>query len=119
MDLQLIRTYVARCGNSYAHGATMHEALHAAQAKWMETRPLEDRIAEFIKTHPELDDVYDDLFYWHHVLTGSCEAGRKEWCRIHGLLPTDAITVRSFIELTRDDYGRDAIIELAKYYGLK
>ena len=118
-DLQPRPCFIARVGNCYAHGDTLRQARSDAEEKWMEDRPLEERIADFVASHPELDEPYDDLFKWHHILTGSCEAGRKEGCRIHGFLPTDAITVRSFIELTRDDYGRDAILELAKQYGLK
>ena len=118
-DLQPRPCFIARVGNCYAHGDKLRQARSDAEEKWLEDRPLADRIADFVASHPELDTPYDDLFKWHHILTGSCEAGRKEWCRIHGFLPTDAITVRSFIELTRDDYGRDAILELAKKYGLK
>ena len=115
-DLQLQPVYIARKGNFWAHGETLHAAQADAEAKWSENRPLEDRIAEFVAQHPDLDTPYDDLFQWHHILTGSCRAGREEWCRVHGYQPTDSITVRTFIEQTRNDYGRDAIRELAKQY---
>ena len=69
-----------------------------------------------MKAHPDLDTPYGDLFEWHHILTGSCEAGRKQWCREHGYAPTDSITVRSFIEQTRFDYGHKAIDQLAELY---
>ena len=117
-DLTLRPCFIARHGNFWAHGDTLHDAVRDAMEKWSENRPLEERLADFVKVHPDLDTPYDDLFKWHHILTGSCEAGRKEWCRIHGYQPTDAITVRTFIEQTRNDYGRDAIAELAKLYKL-
>ena len=115
-DLQPRPVYIARKGNFWAHGETLRAAQTDAEAKWSENRPLEDRIAEFVAQHPDLDTPYGDLFQWHHILTGSCEAGRKEWCRVHGYQPTDSITVRTFIEQTRNDFGRDAIRELAKQY---
>ena len=44
--------------------------------------------------------------------------GRENWCREHGLKPTDSITVRQFIEWTKDNFGGGAIWQLAKKYGL-
>ena len=118
-DLTLRPCYIARHGDNWAHGDTLHEAVRDADAKWMENRPLEERLADFVAQHPDLDTSYGDLFEWHHILTGSCTAGRNEWCRIHGYKPTDSITVRTFIQETCHDYGRDAILQLAELYGLK
>ena len=117
-DLTLKSAYVAKVGRSFAHGDTPREAVEATTEKDMEDRPLEERINLFVESHPDLDTPYGDLFRWHHTLTGSCEFGRKEWCRTHGYQPTDSITVRTFIEQTRNDYGGDAIRQLAGRYGL-
>ena len=117
-DLTLRPCYVARCHGYFAHGDTLRQAQADAEAKWMEERPLDERLDEFVKAHPDLDTPYDDLFAWHHTLTGSCTAGRENWCETHGLNPTDSITVRYFIENTRNDYGGDAIRQLAERYGL-
>ena len=118
-DLSLQPCYIARAGNCWAHGETLRKAMADAQAKWMEERPLEERIEEFRNTHPDLDKPYGDLFEWHHILTGSCEMGRREWCAAHGYQPTDTITVRTFIKQTLNDYGGDAIKQLGEAYGLK
>ena len=118
-DLTLKDCWIARRGNFFAHGDTLHEAVEAVEAKWMENRPLDERIAEFARTHPSLDEPYGDLFEWHHVLTGSCEFGRMKWCEEHGYKPTDSITLRTFFEQTRNDYGGDVIRQLAKGYGLE
>ena len=118
-DLTLRDCWIARRGNFFAHGDTLHEAVEAVEAKWRENRPLDDRIAEFVKTHPALDEEYGDLFYWHHVLTGSCEFGRRQWCEEHGYKPTDSITLRTFFKETKNDYGRDVIRQVAKEYGLE
>ena len=118
-DLTLRDCWIARRGNFFAHGDTLHAAVEAVEAKWMENRPLDERIAEFVKTHPALDEEYGDLFDWHHVLTGSCEFGRRQWCEEHGYSPTDSITLRTFFEQTRNDHGRDVIRQVAKEYGLE
>ena len=117
-DMTLKDCWIAKRGNFFAHGDTLHEAVEAVEAKWRENRPLDDRIAEFVKTHPSLDEPYGDLFEWHHILTGSCEFGRRQWCEEHGYKPTDSITLRAFFEQTKNDYGRDVIRQVAQKYGL-
>lgn len=111
--------WIAKRGNFFAHGDTLHEAVEAVEAKWRENRPLDERIAEFMKTHPSLDEPYGDLFDWHHILTGSCEFGRRQWCEEHGYTPTDSITLRTFLTETVGDYGGDVIRRVAKEYGAR
>ena len=118
-DMTLKDCWIARRGNFFAHGDTLHEAVEAVEAKWRENRPLDERIAEFVKIHPALDEEYGDLFEWHHVLTGSCEFGRRQWCEDRGHEPTDAITVREFLTGTVDYYGGDVIRQVAERYGLE
>lgn len=118
-DLTLSPCFIARVGDSFAHGDTLRDAVRDAHEKWMDDQPLEDKLDEFVKAHPDPDKEYGDLFDWHHTLTGSCEAGRREWCRAHGYEPTDSITIRTFIEQTRNDYGGEAIRELAQRYNIK
>ena len=118
-DLTLKDCWIAKRGNFFAHGDTLHAAVEAVEAKWMENRQLDERISEFARTHPALDEEYGDLFDWHHVLTGSCEFGRRQWCEEHGYNPTDSITLRTFFEQTKNDYGRGVIRRVAKEYGLE
>lgn len=118
-DMSLKDCWIAKRGNFFSHGDTLHEAVEAVEAKWRENRPLDDRIAEFVKTHPVLDEEYGDLFDWHHVLTGSCGFGRRQWCEEHGYKPTDSITLRTFITETVGDYGGDVIRLAAQKYGLE
>jgi hypothetical protein len=118
-DLTLRDCWIARRGNFFAHGGKLHEAVEAVEAKWRENRPLDERIAEFMKTHPSLDEPYGDLFEWHHILTGSCGFGRRQWCEKHGYKPTDSITLRTFFEQTKNDYGGDVIRRVAKECGME
>ena len=118
-DFTLKTAYVAKVGRSFAHGESIKAAVRDAEAKELKDRPLEERLDAFVEAHPDLDTPYGDLFTWHHTLTGSCEFGRKEWCKAHGYQPTDSITVRTFIEQTKNDYGSDAIRMLAERYAIK
>ena len=116
-DLTLEPCYIAKVGDSFAHGETLRAALEAAEAKALEDMPVEERIARFKEAHPDLYTPYGDLFKWHHILTGSCEMGRKQWCREHGYQPEDSITVGTFIRETLNDYGGEVIRQLAEAYG--
>lgn len=99
-----------------AHGETLHDAMEAAVDKFIQAKPLDERISDFVDTHTDIDNEYDDLFKWHNILTGSCEFGRKQWCEAHGLKPTDSITIRRFIEETKNEYGGDVIRKVEEMY---
>ena len=109
--------YIAKVGKFFAHGDTLREAMADAQAKYNAHRPLAERIADFNREFPDRDVEVDAarLFEWHHILTGSCLAGRKAFCEDRGLdYEHGHYTVNEFIRLTREAYGGEAIQELEK-----
>ena len=120
-DLTLQLCYVARVGNSFAHGDTLHQALADATAKELEDQPIEERIARFVAEFPDPDKAvpFKSLYTWHHVLTGSCTMGRDEFTRSHSLDTAKDYTPRYFIEITAHAYGGQAIRQLAEQYGIK
>ena len=100
----------------FAHGDTLREAMNALLEKQFDDMPEEKRIEVFLEAHSE-EKKYpaQDLFDWHHRLTGSCMAGRKAFCLNHQIdLENDSFTVDEFINLTRDDYGGCVIRNLEK-----
>ena len=115
-DLSLQPCYVARVGNSFAHGDTLHQALADATAKELEDQPIEERIARFVAEFPDPDKAvpFKSLYTWHHVLTGSCTMGRDEFTRSHSLDTAKDYTPRYFIEITAHAYGGEAIRQLAE-----
>lgn len=115
-DLTLKPCWIAKRGNFFAHGDTTHSAFAAAEAKYRQRMPIEDRIKAFVAAHPDPDAAYGDLFEWHNTLTGSCELGRREWCRRNGLKPDDSITLKEFFRLTGDEYGGEVIRRVEKMY---
>lgn len=120
-DMIVVPCYIARVGDSFAHGATLRKAMADARAKDMESKPLKIRIAEFRKTYPDADKNIpaSELYGWHHILTGSCEMGRKQFAHAHGIdIDGDSMTVREFVSLTSHAYGSDAIGKLAETYGI-
>lgn len=102
--------YIARDGNTFAHGYTLHKAQQALTDKLFDDMSVEDRITAFLDTH-NLTDAYPnrDLFDWHHKLTGSCLAGRNAFVANHGIDMDGSTTVTEFIALCEHDYGRDVI----------
>ena len=113
--------FIARVDNSFAHGETLRQALEDATAKALHAKPLEERIADTVKTHPDPNEIIPntELFKLHNILTGSCEFGRKQFCEHHGISLDDAMTMCRFMELTADAYGGEAIRQLAKAYNFK
>ena len=117
-DLTLTSCFVVKGNNMFAHGADLHEAMAALTDKMFEDMPEEERIAEFIKAHPDKEKPYpnQDLFDWHHRLTGSCMAGRNAFVKDRGLTLDGETTVTEFIRLTENAYGGRIIKALAKTY---
>jgi hypothetical protein len=113
-DLTLTPCYVAKSGNTFAHGNTLKEAIDALHKKLFDDMPEEDRIAEFFKAHsPGVKYPAKDLFVWHNRLTGSCEAGRMSFVRSHDIdLENDTFTIEEFINLCKDSYGGETIKKL-------
>lgn len=110
-DFTLKPCYIARVGDCFAHGDTLHDAVRDATAKALEDEPVEERVARFRAAYPDYNKPVScrELFDWHHILTGSCEAGRRQFCRDHDIDLDASYTVRYFIDITRDAYGGGVI----------
>ena len=117
-DMTSTPCYVVRVGNSFAHGNSLKEAQRDALAKHMQDMSEEERIEMFIEEHPFLDGLYPyvDLFKWHNILTGSCEMGRTQFCRDHGISMDEKYTVRFFLEICKDAYGGSVINKVKERY---
>ena len=117
-DLTMTPCYIVKGNNLFAHGDDLHNAMSALQDKMFEGMPEEERIAEFIKAHPDKDKAYPnkDLFDWHNKLTGSCMAGRNAFVKDRGLTLDGETTVTAFIKLTKNAYGGSTIEALEKAY---
>lgn len=120
-DLILTPCYIAKEGNTFAHGETLHKAMAALREKLFEDMPEEERIAAFIEEHKTgVQYPVSDLYNWHHRLTGSCEMGRKQFARDHNIdIDHDKMTVEEFIEITKNAYGGGVIKRLREAYDQK
>ena len=117
-DLSLEPTFVCKQGNTFAHGETLHKAREALLEKLFDDMPTEERIAAFCKEFkPGVKRSAMDFFSWHHRLTGSCEQGRREFAKQHGVdLDHDELTPEEFFALTRDAYGGSIIRQTEKEF---
>ncbi len=121
-DLTTTNCYVVKQDNIFAHGETLAKAMDALRDKLFEDMPAEDRIAEFLKETEDGRAYPAQYFYdWHHRLTGSCDMGRRQFARDHGIdVDGDTMTLREFLSLTKDAYGgsviRDAMEKLGVIY---
>lgn len=110
-DLTTTPCYIAKCGNTFAHGETLTCAREALQDKLFDNMSEEERIDVFLNTFNTTDKYPAKLFYnWHHRLTLSCEMGRQAFVKNHGIdLDNDVFTVHEFCELCKNDYGNSVI----------
>ena len=117
-DLTLSPCYVAKVGNSFAHGSTLKEAVADAEAKEMEKMTVEELIAKFVETFGSLDSEHtgQEFYDWHHILTGSCRMGRDEFCKAHDVDLKKKYTIKYFLDLTKESYGGDIIKLIGKEY---
>ena len=116
-DLTTKECFIAKCGNYFAHGETLKEAFSDAAEKYEKNMPIEERIKRFNQQYPDRDKKVPaaELFSWHHILTGSCLAGRIHFCEEHHLDYEHGLyTVNEFINITGNAYGGEVIRQLEK-----
>ena len=114
-DLTLDDCYVAKWGTSFAHGKTSKIAIEEAKNKELSNSPIEERIGLF-KSEFSKNKKYPAInFYkWHSILTGSCSFGKENFVKNKSIdLENDKMTVKEFIDLTKNEYGGEVIMQLA------
>ena len=117
-DLTLDSCFIAKVGNSFAHGCTLKDAFADAEAKELENMPVGERIKKFVEIFGSLDSEHKgkDFYDWHNILTGSCRMGRDAFCKAHNIDLEKMYTVRYFLEITKESYGRDVINQVCEFY---
>lgn len=115
-NLSLQDCYIAKVDSYFAHGISIRKAYFDAQNKAISWMNVEECIDRFLAAHSNYTKKYpfDDLFRWHNILTGSCELGRREWCKERGITKNDSFTVKEFCNLTQDAYGGQTIKKIIK-----
>lgn len=120
-DLTLTPCFVVKQDDKFAHGKTLHEAREALLEKLFDDMPETERLDAFRTAH-EPGKVYPntDFFSWHHRLTGSCEMGRRQFARDHGIdVENGSMTPEDFIRLTENAYGGSTVRKLRQLYGMR
>jgi len=117
-DFTTKKAVVAKLDGLFAHGETVRKAFSAVTEKVMDNMDDDEKKRRFLEAFPEYETPYkiDDFFSWHHIVTGSCEFGRKKFAQEHGINLDGEMTVKQFIELTRGSYGGYRIGELLELY---
>ena len=117
-DLTLEPCFIAKVGNSFAHGKTLKDAVTDAKAKETKRLPIEERIEKFIEVFGPLDSEHTgkEFYDWHHILTGSCRMGRDGFCKSHNIDLAQKYSVRYFLSITKDSYKSDVINLIIKAY---
>lgn len=110
-DLTTTNCYVSKQDNIFAHGATLAKAMEALSGQLFGGMPVAERIAAFLKETEDGTAYPARYFYdWHHRLTGSCDMGRQQFARDHGIdVDNTVMTLREFLALTKDAHGGSVI----------
>ena len=112
--------YIVKGNGYFAHGETLQEAQNALEEKIINEMDVEEKIKLFKEKFPDVNKKYTvkDFYQWHHILTGSCEMGRKSFANSHNIdIDNDMMTVKEFIKLTENAYCGEVIKELKESYG--
>ena len=112
-NLTLEKIFVAKGNNKFAHGKTLKEAVADLQEKIFDDLDIEEKIQMFNKQFNRVDKYSGEEFYkWHHILTGSCTAGRDNFVRENNLDLKKTYSVDEFIKITKNSYGGNIIKKL-------
>lgn len=112
--------YIVKGNGYFAHGETLRDAQFALEEKILSGMDIEKKIKLFKEKFSDVNKKYfvKDFYQWHHILTGSCEIGRKSFARNHDIdIENDMMTVNEFISLTENAYRGKIIKELKESYG--
>ena len=117
--LSLTPCCVVKQGGTFAHGATLREAMEALRDKLFEDMPEEERVRAFLAETERGKKYPARYFYdWHHRLTGSCDMGRASFARDHGIdVDTYELDLDEFVRLTCNAYGGDVIRRVMEEMG--
>ena len=117
-DFSVEKAFIAKLDGYFAHGDTIKDAFASVTEKVMDNMDFDEKKKTFFDKFPSLTEQYAaiDFFSWHHIITGSCEFGRKSFAKEHDVDLDGSMTVKRFIELTKESYGGDRIKELEGMY---
>ena len=117
-DLTTTKCVVVKEGNTFAHGKDLHEAYEALREKMYDDSTEDERLNAFTEHFPEFEGKYPntELFIWHHILTGSCLFGRKEFAKSRSIDLDDTMSIAEFITLTENAYNGRIIRRLKEKY---
>ena len=111
-DLTLTKTYVVKDVENiyFAHGKSIKEAMKDLENKIFTDINVSEKIKIFLQKFKQ-DRKYkvSNFNEWHGKLTGSCKQGRDTFLRNNNLCLDDEITVKQFIELSENEYGKEVI----------
>lgn len=117
IDLTTYESWLVKDFGFIAFGKTIKDAYNNARLKSWQTIPIEDRIQQFVDTHP-LDKVFSnkELFEWHDILTGSCMVGKYQFCRKNKIDLNKQTSVKEFLLLVKNEYKSDIIQQIINSY---
>lgn len=115
-DFSQTKTFVAKVGNSFAHGDSIKSAIADATKKHMEDASPEERVEEFLKQFdPTVDHAAEDLMNGYRLLSGACEQGCLSFMQNNGIAADARFTLAQFVDIVTGAYeGGAGAVEMLK-----
>ena len=95
-------------------------------SKFLLNRKIEEykKSERFIRNLQKFKETFNNtdkykaktLIKWHFLLTGSCPEGREKFIKDNNIDLEKEVTIKEFIEASRDKFGWDVIKELEEIY---
>ena len=114
---RLTECFIVKGNGYFAHGETIKQAMSDLQKKIFDNMNINEKISEFRKQFNNKDKYSgNEFFTWHHILTGSCLAGRNNFIASYGYSLDKEYSVKEFISICENAYGGQVIKQLKEYY---
>jgi hypothetical protein len=112
-DMTFTKTYVVKGGGYFAHGETILLAAQSLENKIIANMDIDEIIEKFLEVTDKKKNYPAKYFFeWHGGLTGSCLQGRESFVKNKGIDLESDMTLTEFIEVCKDDYGKEVILKL-------
>lgn len=112
-SLELKKAFIGKFENCFAHGETIRGAIEDARSKYYQSLDFDEAKEKLRAEFKEKGKLtVKELYNWHGIITGSCRFGRTQFQTEHNLKDDDLLTLEEFVELTKNAFGGDKIVNL-------
>jgi hypothetical protein len=112
-DLSFTKAFIVKGNGYFAHGASIKEAMQSLEDKIISNMDVDEIIEKFLEVTDRNKSYSAKYFFdWHGRLTGSCLQGRESFIKNKSIDLDSDMTLKEFVKVCKDDYGKEVILKL-------